>query len=95
MDYCLIPEWKHGDWESVLLLSVVCCQALCDLQVEEGLQHEWGKWKYNFAQWKKGRNEEWNLNIDYSIVENDSLEMSSSNLSTYLLFQWYGESLKA
>jgi hypothetical protein len=35
------------------------------------------------------------LNIDYSIVENDSLEMSSSNLSTYLLFQWYGESLKA
>ncbi len=37
---CIIPRWRHGDCESALLLPVVCCQTLCDLQIEEGFQHE-------------------------------------------------------
>jgi hypothetical protein len=44
-DCCLIPRWRHGDWEFALPLSVVCCKALCDLQVEKALQHERNKWK--------------------------------------------------
>lgn len=44
-DCCLIPRWKHGDWEFALLLFGICFQAMCDLQVEEDFQHEWDEWK--------------------------------------------------